>query len=202
MYNKIYKGANIMERNNRKTSEEILKEAQGYFDKLGLTANVDAYFESQIVKELVHERYDKYQDGIKALIEHMPSVMKKRSDEVIGEAIGKEDAFVHDVKANLICNIAMLIMHLEHFMPVDETISHIWGKAFTDEADGKMLEMVKYFADGLADSLTADFLAAVSMPSDLPPEVAALLSIIGGEGAIALNLDEFEQYMNEEDDED
>lgn len=191
-----------MERNNRKTSEEILKEAQGYFDKLGLTANVDAYFESQIVKELVHERYDKYQDGIKELIEHMPSVMKKRSDEVIGEAIGKEDAFVHDVKANLICNIARLIMHLEHFMPVDETISHIWVKAFTDEADGKMLEMVKYFADGLADSLTADFLAAVSMPSDLPPEVAALLSIIGGEGAIAMNLDEFEQYMNEEDDED
>ena len=62
--------------------------------------------------------------------------------------------------------------------------------------------MVKYFANGLADSLVTDFLAAVSMPSDLPPEVAALLSIIGGDGAFAMNLDEFEKFMDEEVDDD
>ncbi len=191
-----------MEKRTRKTHEEILKGAQIYFDKLGLTPVVDVYFEKQFVKDEVHQIYAKYEENIQNLVEHMPSVLKKRSEDVIGEAIGREDAFFSDVKSNMMCNITRLIMALEDFMPVDERITQLWVRAFVDEADGKIFEMVKYFANGLADSLVTDFLAAVSMPSDLPPEVAALLNIIGGDGAFAMNLDEFEKFMDEEDDDD
>ena len=114
-----------MEKRTRKTPEEILKGAQIYFDKLGLTPVLDVYFEKQFVKDEVHQIYAKYEENIQNLVEHMPTVLKKRSEEVIGEAIGREDAFFSDVKSNMMCNITRLIMALEDFMPVDERITQL-----------------------------------------------------------------------------
>ena len=53
-----------MEKRTRKTPEEILKGAQIYFDKLGLTPVVDVYFDKQFVKDEVHQIYAKYEENI------------------------------------------------------------------------------------------------------------------------------------------
>lgn len=190
-----------MEKNNRRiTAEEFFAEAKGYFDKLGLTASMDSFMSTEPVKTTIHETYMKYEECVNEVVQGLPKAIKKRGEELLVKATGQEDAFSHDVKANLICNITRLIKALEEFVPVDETISNVFYKAFTEEADGKMLEMVKYFANGLAGSLLEDFKNAVSIPDDLPPEVAAFVSMLTGCGGVAMNFEEFMEFMDFMDD--
>lgn len=191
---------------NRMKPEEILKEAKDYFEKLGLTGYVDAFFATDLVKEVIHTTYEKYEGQVKNLVQNMPKEIRKRGEALLPEAIGREEAYSSDVKSNLVCNIVRVIKVLEDFVPVDETISNLFIKSFVDEADGKMLEMVKYFAEGLADSLLKDFMMAVSVPVGLPPEVAGLVAMLGGKGSIAMDGNEFleflENMMEENPDED
>ena len=138
---------------NRMKPEEILKEAEGYFEKLGLTVYVDAFFATDLVKEVIHTTYEKYEGQVKDLVKNMPKEIRKRGEALLPEAVGREKAYSSDVKNNLVCNIVRVIKLLEDFVPVDEAISNVFIKSFVEEADGKMLEMVKYFAEGLADAL-------------------------------------------------
>lgn len=180
---------------NRMKPEEILKEAEGYFEKLGLTGYVDAFFATDLVKEVIHTMYEKYEGQVKDLVKNMPKEIRKRGEALLPEAVGREKAYSSDVKNNLVCNIVRVIKLLEDFVPVDEAISNVFIKSFVEEADGKMLEMVKYFAEGLADSLLKDFMMAVSVPMGLPPEVAGLVAMLGGKGAIAMDGNEFLEFL-------
>lgn len=189
--------------NNERKNQEKLEESKAYFDKLNLSDKLETLFATDVVKGAIQEAYTNYESKLNGLIENMPAPIKKRANALLEQNNSssiKEDYF-SDVKSNVMYNITRLLKRLEDFVPMDDAVGTLFARAFEDEVDGKMLIFIKEIANGLAEKLLEDFYRIVSVPENIPTEVAALLAVIGG-GAPMMNFTEYMEMLENECEED
>lgn len=103
---------------------------------------------------------------------------------------------MEDVRNSFLCTIANLLNAMNDFVTVDYAIIDEFNIAFDSDPEGKMLKALHQTADGLAEILLDDFLAAVNLPSGVPDEVAQVLLAISG-GKPMVSFAEVEEYMAE-----
>ncbi len=152
-------------------AQEKLSEARKYLEKLKLTEKADEFMGRDDVKETIHSSYARLEEVLNSEIEVMEAKKQKIAKRIYCTLI-EEDDFSFAVKANLFCNVTRAIKIMEEFAPVDENMSLFWNNAFTNEADGKLLEMIKIICRGMSNSLIMEFLDMVGFLSSIPRTLA------------------------------
>lgn len=151
-------------------AQEKLSEARKYLEKLKLTEKADEFMGRDDVRKTIRDSYARLEEVLNSEIEGM-EVRRQRIAKRIYSTLIEED-FSFDVKANLLCNVTRAIKIMEEFAPVDENMSLFWNNAFTNEADGKLLEMIKIICRGMSNSLIREFLDTVEILSSIPRTLA------------------------------
>ena len=182
--------------NSRDEQMKLLKDAEAYFDKLGLTLRLDVFFSSEAVQLVLHEAYSSFQSEAEQIVLSLPLMAQKRGKEIFKDATGHEDVFIQDVKNSFICTITARIMSVNDLVVIDDIIGDRLHHSFIKDFDKKMLRLVFEIANGLKEIMLDNFKYEVSIPAGVPDEVGRVLFDISG-GRPMMSLAEVEAYRAE-----
>lgn len=190
--------------NGRKNQEQVVKEAEGYINALGMTETFEAFFCKETVKSLIHEIYASYEGDVKEIVDKisdsgMPIVVVERARKISEIATGEEDKYVADVKLSMICSMHNLFQNMEAVVNIEDSIKKVFIAAFTEDNNEKVMNLLSEICYGVSSEMMKRVTQLICIPTALSGGIADVLMMISG-GMPMISLEELESMLNNDSD--
>lgn len=184
----------------RSEALELIEEVNAYFETYGLNEVFELFWNSKVVKDIIHEVFTVHLSKVNGLVENLPTAVQEKCQILLEQENEQEENLIGCTRDSLRCSISSAIQVLEEFSDDDEAIADVFLSSFRYGTNGKMLEQVESIAKAITDKMLMTFNRKACISEEIPDELASLISAIGG-GKPMMSFSELLKMMEEDDEE-
>lgn len=170
----------------REEEQRILSEAEKFLEENGLAEYLQKFLQTEEATQIVKDSFQELITRITETASNAPEELKEQGDEMKNEFLKNEKSFQKDAEANLKIRIYFSLKLLPESVLKEAMDADIIKRAF---AEGKetFLKDLNELCDDMTQKHANTFLELLYqgyVPAEIPEEVADIIMMLCGGGAI------------------